>query len=248
MVDKSDEYIGEQVCWLGTVFNIKEDSGFTFLQAWYQDTFDAFVVSYGGKLPDIFEDDRIEACGLIGEKYEGTNAYGATIVQPRIDGVYVIKFKPTPKPTAKPKPPTPTPTLVKIGEQVKAGNWQFTVTEVQWHKALYLYDSSKVAMGVYCVLFMDIRNQAPGTTHFGELWWQLRGAGGGIYDDDSATFRAAWQFGGKDTPYDDLNPGQTAKIVVAFDVGQQAKGLQLYSYALKKPFVFIGDAQPPQDQ
>ena len=46
----------------------------------------------------------------------------------------------------------------------------------------------------------------------------------------------------------DLNPGQTAKIVLAIDVPKDAKQLQLYSYKLKKPFVAIGDAGPPQDQ
>ena len=257
LVDKSDEYIGERVCWRGQVFNISESQGVTFLQARYfegrsysisKDGSNAFVVLYLGSLPDVFEDTPIEACGLIDEKYEGTNAYGATIVQPQILGVYVQEFKPSPLPTAKPKPPTPIPALAKIGEQVQAGNWLFTVTEVRYYKTLYLYDDAKVAMGVYCVIFLDIQNKAPGTTNFGELWWELHGEAGNVYDDDSATFRAAWQFGGKDTPWDDLNPGQTAQIVIAFDVAKEAKGLQLYSYKLKSPFVLIGDAQPPQDQ
>lgn len=158
--------------------------------------------------------------------------------------------KPTskPKPTAKPQTPTPPPELADIGEQVKAGHWLFTITDVQYHKALYLYDSAEVAMGVYCVIFADIQNQASGTTYFADLRWELHGAGGNVYDDDSATFRAAWQFGGKDTSYTDLNPGQTAEIVMVFDVGQEARGLQLYSRELKQPIVLIGDAQPPQDQ
>lgn len=62
-----------------------------------------------------------------------------------------------------------------------------------------------------------------------------------MYDDDSETCDAAWQFGSKDTPWD-------AQIVMAFDVADGAKGLQLYSYKLKRAFVVIGDAQPAQDQ
>lgn len=156
--------------------------------------------------------------------------------------------KPKPaKPTTPVTPTTPTPGLAQVGEHTKAGNWLFTVTDVQYHKALYLYDSSRVAMGVYCVLFLDIQNRASGTTHFGELWWRLLGAGGNFYDE-SATSRAAWQFGGKDTPWTDLNPGQRAEIVMAFDVAEGAKGLQFYSAELKQPFVLIGDAQPPQNQ
>jgi hypothetical protein len=247
MVDKSDAYLGERVCWRGEVFNIDESEGLTFLQAWYKDTLDAFVVIHFDTLPDIFEDDKIVACGYIDEKYEGTNAYGASIYQPSILGVYVQKPKPKAKATAKPKQPKPTPALAKIGEQVQAGNWLFTVTDVQYHKALYLYDSVKVAMGVHAVLFIDITNQAPGTTHFGELWWHLRGAGGNEYDEKH-TSRAAWQLGGKDTPWTDINPGQTAQIVVSFDVAEGAKGLQLYSGRLEKSLVLIGDAQPAQDQ
>lgn len=53
------------------------------------------------------------------------------------------------------------------------------------------HTDSKVAMAVYCVLFIDVQNKALGTTHFGELWWELRGAGGKVCDDDSASFRAA---------------------------------------------------------
>lgn len=252
MVDKSDAYIGERVCWHGEIFNIKEESGSTFFQAWYEDfTGDAFVVVYNGVLPDVFTEDVVEACGYIDEKYEGTNRMGATIIQPQIRAVHVEHYNPPAQPPAQPqptKPPTPTPRLAQMGEQVKAGNWLFTVTEVQWHKTVYLYDDARVAMGAYCVIFMDIQNQASGTTHFGELWWELRGAQGAVFDDDSASFRASWQFGGKDTAFDDLNPGQTAQIVMAFDVAQGAKGLQLYSYKLDQPFVLIGDAQPAQDQ
>jgi hypothetical protein len=233
MVDKSDAYLGERVCWRGEVFNIDESGGFTFLQAWYRDTLDAFVVRIYDTLPDVFEDTKIVACGYIDEKYEGTNAYGASIYQPAILGVYVQKPKAKPKATAKPKAPTPTPVLAKIGEQATAGNWTFTVTDVQYHKALYFYSNSTVAMGVYCVMFITVQNHAPGTTHFGELWWELHGAKGNVYEDDSETGDAAWQFGGKDTPWTDVNPGQSIEIALAIDVPQEAKGMQLYSYKLE---------------
>lgn len=187
---------------------------------------------------------EVQADGQWGMKPRGTSAW------PTNTPTLTPEPKPTAvsKPTAKPKPPTPEPSLAQVGEQVKAGNWLFTVTEVQYHKALYLGSSSKVAMGVYCVLFIDIKNQASGTTYFGELRWELHGAGGKVYDDDSETSYAAWQFGGKDKPWTDINPGQTAQIVIAFDVGEQAKGLKLYSDKLKKPFVLIGNAHLPQDQ
>jgi hypothetical protein len=257
MVNKSDQYLGERVCWRGKIFNIEETYGVTFFQAWYfegraysalKDGSDAFVVTYIGTLPEVFEDDTVEACGTIDEKYEGVNAFGATILQPQILAAYVTHYKPPPVPTTAPKPPTATPVVVGIGQETKAGHWFLRVTEVQYHKALYFYGNADVAMGVWCVLFLDIQNQASGTDHFGTLWWELRGAQGNVYDDDTGTSDAAWQFGGKNTPWTSLKPGQWAEIVIAFDVPEGAKGLTLYSSKLKQPFVRIGDAQPPEDQ
>ena len=101
MVEKSDKYWGEPVCWRGNVFNIDESEGTTFFQAYYftgkrynwQKHNDAFVVFYDAELPDVFEDVSVEVCGYIDDKFEGTNAYGATISQPSIYAEYVRKLK-----------------------------------------------------------------------------------------------------------------------------------------------------------
>jgi hypothetical protein len=155
---------------------------------------------------------------------------------------------PQPTPTTRQPAPSPTPSLPTAGQQTEAGTWLFTVTEVQYHKALYFRDKSRVAMGVYAVLFMDIENRATGTTSFGDLDWSLRSAAGKLYSDDATTFYAAWQFGGKDLHWTDLNPGQLAQIVIAYDVDQGAKGLEFFSRRLGEPYIYIGDAKPPQDQ
>ena len=99
-VDKSDKFWGERVCWRGNVFNIEESGGETFFQAYYYqgrryDAWsdnDAFVVYYEGELPDVFEDDSVEVCGYIGDKFEGVNAFGATIRQPTIYAIYVTEL------------------------------------------------------------------------------------------------------------------------------------------------------------
>lgn len=165
--------------------------------------------------------------------------------------VLTVPPTPTPGPTKPPKPtatPTPPPILAQIGKDAQVGYWFFRVDNVEWHKALYFYNTSEVAMGVYAVLFVTIQNQASGTDYFASQRWVLQGAGGNLYDDDSATGEAAWQFGGKDTSFDDLNPGEWAEIVMVYDVPQEAKGLKLYSLKADRPLVLIGDAQPPQDQ
>ena len=100
-VEKSDKYWGEPVCWRGKIFNIEESGGETFFQAWYftgksYNVFkhsDAFVVRYPGELPDVFNEDSVEVCGYIGDTFEGTNAYGATIAQPTIYAEFVRKLK-----------------------------------------------------------------------------------------------------------------------------------------------------------
>lgn len=100
MVEKSDAYRLERVCWRGEIFAIEEEDGMTAFQAWYykgkafdglEDGWNAFVVLYEGVLPDVFNEDEVEVCGYLGDKLEGTNAFGATVVQPMIAAVYVNK-------------------------------------------------------------------------------------------------------------------------------------------------------------
>jgi hypothetical protein len=152
-------------------------------------------------------------------------------------------------PQAQPtRPPKPTPVVVKVGEQAQVDNWQFRVTEIQWHKALHFLGNADVAEGIWCVLFLDIENQDSEPALFGNLWWQLHGAGEQVFDDDSGTFSAVWQFEGRDTPWDEVHPGGAAQIVMAFEVAESAQGLTLHSDRLNRTFVLMGDAQPPQDQ
>lgn len=152
-------------------------------------------------------------------------------------------------PQAQPtRPPKPTPVVVKLGEQAQVDNWQFRVTEVQWHKALYFLGKKDLAEGIWCVLFLDIENQASEPARFGNLWWQLRGAEEQVFDRDSGTFSAVWQFEGRDTPWDEVPPGESAQIVMAFEVAESARELTLYSDRLDQTCVLMGDAQPPQDR
>jgi len=90
VVDKSPgKYDNETVLWNGTVFNIQETDEGTALQAYYGDTYDAFVVVYYGSLPNVYKDTKVTVCGSLEGTFDGTNAFGATISQPEIWAEYV---------------------------------------------------------------------------------------------------------------------------------------------------------------
>lgn len=135
-------------------------------------------------------------------------------------------------------------TLFSVGQQVQAGNWLFTVTDVQYHKTLEFEESSVTTTGIFCVVFLDVQNLASDTRFFDELRWELLDSSGNRYDADVTSFIAAAQFEAEGSPWDNLGPGQTARIVIAFDVPQEegVRMLFLYSHALGRPFVWLGYA------
>lgn len=85
-----DAYKGKLVQVRGEVFNIREQSGRTFLQMWVsipggtQFDREAVVVTYGGPLPNIYEKTPIAVFGTGAGTDSGTNAFGGTNTQPAI--------------------------------------------------------------------------------------------------------------------------------------------------------------------
>jgi hypothetical protein len=104
---------------------------------------------------------------------------------------------------------------------------------------------SREAQGVWAVLLLDVQNLGPEAMPFDWGWWVLREGGGAAYPESSTAY-AAWEFGGRDTAYTLLQPGQRAQLVMAFDVAREARGLTLYSEKLGRAIVAIGDAQPDE--
>lgn len=85
-----DTYKGKPIRLQGEVFNIKEQSGQTFLQMWVpipggtQFDCEAVVVNYGGTLPNIYEKTKITVFGIGTGTNSGTNAFGGTNTQPSV--------------------------------------------------------------------------------------------------------------------------------------------------------------------
>lgn len=92
----SDAYKGKPVQLNGEVFNIKEQSGRTFLQMWVAipggsavDR-EAVVVNYGGTLPNVYEKTKITVFGIGDGTGSGKNAFGGTNTQPVISADRVV--------------------------------------------------------------------------------------------------------------------------------------------------------------
>lgn len=85
-----DVYKGKPIQVQGEVFNIKEQSGQTFLQMWVpipggtQFDREAVVVNYGGTLPNIYEKTKVTVFGIGDGTGSGKNAFGGTNTQPAI--------------------------------------------------------------------------------------------------------------------------------------------------------------------
>jgi hypothetical protein len=110
--------------------------------------------------------------------------------------------------------------IVPIGQEIEAGGWRFKVAEVHKRKTVYFYDESFIAMGHFLIVILEATNAQSGTDYFArniEPWvtddpgnvYSLSGTGSGY---------ARWQYGGLTSIYSDVNPGNFARIAIAYDM------------------------------
>lgn len=227
-INKTDRHIGERVCWKGEVFSIEEENGMTAFQAWYFEgrhpeasDLDAFVVVYDGILPDVYEETEVFACGEVGEKFEGTNAFGATISQPSIYAKFVDLWEPEPLPTPVPiNTPTPLPIVDDFGVQKQVGTWGMKLYDVKRAKTVYFFDSGETAQGVWLIPLIEFTNQSGGTrAPSDDLDFYLLDDQGQTFEAsiNDASLGAAWQFQSGHY-YDDIDPGSVLGISLPVDV------------------------------
>lgn len=90
LVIRPTEFTNEKIVVTGTVFNIQVEGNVTFMQIWLDGTnMEAAVIGYEGDSRGIYEGTWITVYGVGRGTFEGTNAYGAAIVQPLIRADYV---------------------------------------------------------------------------------------------------------------------------------------------------------------
>jgi hypothetical protein len=147
---------------------------------------------------------------------------------------------PTPKQTSPPEAkPTQSPAAVVqrpgMHSRIQIGSWEIQAERVQNEKAVYQYDSSKVAMGRYAIVFVLAKNLAPGTQSISAtLAPALRDDKGRIYDysDPLTTERwamiyAMWEFSVGKSVFDDINPGVETPLLMLWDVNEDVQSLTL---------------------
>jgi uncharacterized protein YraI len=149
-----------------------------------------------------------------------------------IAGITVAKNippTPVPAPTAKPAPAAkaaPPPqkdfgaSFPQIGQEVQGNGWNFKVSAVHKRKAVYFYDSAYVAFGHWLIVIIDATNAQSGSDYFARnIGPWISDQPGKTYEDNSkASGYAEWQYGGLTSIYSDVNPGNLARIALAFDI------------------------------
>lgn len=146
---------------------------------------------------------------------------------------------PVPSASPTPRPPTPTPPppstavppVVGIPKNTAAtlqGKWQITYVGEFRDKTIYLYDSGKVAFGVWATVQFRVKNLQSGTDYLGATaGFVAIDPVGNVIQEAGVSGRAAWMYCGCDTLFTDINPGQENVIVVTFDVPEGTKSLTI---------------------
>lgn len=131
----------------------------------------------------------------------------------------------------KPEPEASQPTTVKIGEKVRDEGYQFTVTKVTCgvKRVGSMYADEK-AQGQFCLVKMRVKNVGKEPIHFSDENQALVDIKGREYSPDDE----AWIYMDDSDPYAEINPGNTLKTTVPFDVSKRAKP----DYLLLKAGVF----------
>jgi uncharacterized protein YraI len=143
---------------------------------------------------------------------------------------------PLPVPTAAPKPTAVPPApIAGLHTRQRVGTWEIQAERVQNEKAVYWYDSSKVAMGRYAIVFVLAKNVASGTQDIAStLRPALRDDKGRVYDysgpwttERMAMIYATWEFSIGSTVFDDVNPGVETPLLMVWDVKEDVQALNL---------------------
>ena len=127
--------------------------------------------------------------------------------------------------------PEPTQETVKVGEKVRDDSYQFTVTKVTCG-VKRVGDSylGEKAQGQFCLVKMRVKNVGKEPIHFSDENQALVDTKGKQYSPDDE----AWIYMDDSDPYAEINPGNTLKTTVPFDVSKRAKP----DYLLLKAGVF----------
>lgn len=120
-----DSYKGEVIEWGGRVFTEPErDSDGTYFQVYITGNDKNLVVGYPDPNFQVNKDDYVIVTGVIGGKYEGTNAFGATLKVPAVKAGYIEK-------TTRSKALAPAISTIPVNQNNDQNGFVVTLTSVE---------------------------------------------------------------------------------------------------------------------
>jgi hypothetical protein len=147
-----------------------------------------------------------------------------------------VSPSPTPTPTTQaptkaPKPKAPKPAEPGIGDKVRDDDYQFVVTKIKCGVSRVgdSYANEK-AQGQFCLVSMRVKNVGSDPIDYSSENQALVSTKGKTYSPDDE----AWIYMDDSDPYGEINPGNTLKTTVPFDIPKKAKP----DYLLLKAGVF----------
>ena len=119
-----------------------------------------------------------------------------------------------------PEPKASEPEMAGIGDKVRDGDYQFTVTKVRCGVSR-VGDSylNEKAQGQFCLVSMRVKNVGNDPINFSDENQTLVDTKGKNYSPDDE----AWIYMDDSDPYAEINPGNTLKTTVPFDLPKSAK-------------------------
>jgi hypothetical protein len=86
VVSDPGNYEGDSVNLVGRVFSVERNEDAVGLQVWMdaKNSDQNTIVGYGDPAFQVAEDDYVRVTGTVGEKFEGENAFGGTLVVPTV--------------------------------------------------------------------------------------------------------------------------------------------------------------------
>lgn len=102
------------------------------------------------------------------------------------------------------------------------GHFEYRLTDIRRKKSVWLFNREYVAQGEWLMVFVEVKNISPGTSHFGQFSPRLivltkDGRTADSTGDSKASGFASWMFS-HGRFYEDINPGKTLGLVEAYDL------------------------------
>ena len=156
----------------------------------------------------------VGSCGAILNALDSPN----TTAQPlRASASQAASKAPT---SQKPEPEDSQPATVAIGEKVRDDGYQFTVTKVTCGvKRVGDQYLGEKAQGQFCIVKLRVKNVSKEPIHYSSENQALVDTKGKTYSPDDE----AWIYVDDSDPFGEINPGNTLKTTVPFDVSKRAK-------------------------